>query len=119
MARFLLLLSPEHRCQALLSAAELGRRTSDFVAWVGELRRAGVIRSGARLEPRARRVTLDRDAARVSPDGGAAVRLYFVVEVPDWQAALELAAGCPGIAPGSIDVFACDGEAALAATGTP
>lgn len=113
MASFLLLLSPEHRSGAQSSPAELGRRTSDFVTWVGELRRDGVIRSGARLDPRPRRVARDRDGARVSADGSAHVGLYFLIEVPDWDAALELAAKCPGIAPGTIDVFALDNGAAL------
>ncbi len=113
MARFLLLLSPEHRSGALPSPADLGRRTSDFVTWVGELRRRGVIRSGARLDPRPRRVARDRDGARVSADGGAQVGLYFLIEVPDWDAALELAARCPGVVPGMIDVFALDSSAAL------
>ena len=113
MPGFLLLLSPEHRFGTELSAAELGRRTSDFVAWVGELRSRAVIRSGARLDPHPRRVSRDRDGARVSGDGGAAVGLYFIVEVPDWDAALQLAATCPGTAPGTIDVFALDGGAAL------
>jgi hypothetical protein len=119
LLRFLLLLSPEHPSGPALSPAELGRRTSDFVAWVGELRRDGVIRSGARLAPFPLRVTRDRHGARVSGDGGAAVVLYFVVEVPDWAAALDLATSCPGVAPGTIDVFALDDEAALRAEAAP
>jgi hypothetical protein len=115
VARFLLLLSPEHRRGIRLSAAELGRRTSEFVAWVGALRRRGVIRAGARLDPDPRRVTRDRDGARVSADGGAFVGFYFVVEAPDWNAAVALAAACPGGAPGTIDVFALDGFASLRA----
>ena len=112
MARFLLLLSPEHRDAPVLSPAELGRRTADFVRWVAGLRRRGVIRAGARLEPRPRRVTRDRDGTRASGEG-AAVGLYFLVEAGDWEEALALAAGCPGTRPGSVDVFALDREASL------
>lgn len=109
MARFLLLLSPERR-GAAHSAAELGRRTSDFVTWVGALRRRGVLRSGARLGSESRRIARDRDGTLVSDArrADAHVGLYFVIESPDWSAALAHAASCPVADPGMIDVFELD-----------
>jgi len=118
--RFLLLLSPEHRAGGELSAAELGRRTARFVAWVDELRRAGVLREGARLDPRSGRVLRDRDGTRVAAgEAGAAVGLYFVLEAADWDAALALAAHCPGAEPGSIDVYRLDAQALHVAARAP
>lgn len=113
MPRFLLLLSPEHRAGGELSATELGDRAARFVAWVDELRRAGALREGARLDPRAGRVLRDRDGARVAacgPDAAAAVGLYFVVDARDWDHALALAARCPAGDPGSTDVYRLDVE---------
>jgi hypothetical protein len=110
--RFLLLLSPEHRAGGELSAGELGARTARFVAWVDELRRAGALRDGARLEAPSGRVVRDRDGARAAADeAGAAVGLYFVIEAAGWNAALALAARCPGVEPGTIDVYRLDAEA--------
>ena len=114
MARFLLLLSPERR-NATHSAAELGRRTSDFVAWVSTLRRSGVLRAGARLGNDSRRIARDREGVRVSggSQANAQVGLYFVIESPDWSSALEHAASCPVADPGMIDVFELDLAAEL------
>ena len=113
MPRFLLLLSPEHRAGGELCAAELGERAERFVAWVDELRRAGALRAGARLDPRAARVLRDRDGARQSDcgaDAAAAVGLYFVLDASDWGHALALAARCPAGDPGRIDVYRLDVE---------
>jgi hypothetical protein len=113
--RFLLLLSPEHRAGGELSAAELGLRTLRFVAWLESLRHRGALRDGGRLEPRSDRVRCERDGTRaMSVEAGAAVGLYFVVEAEDRDAALALAAQCPGAEPGAIDVYRIDAE-----TGAP
>lgn len=114
MARFLLLLSPERR-DAGQSAAELGRRTSDFVTWVGELRRRGVLHAGARLADESCRISRDREGVKVSGEGGsdARVGLYFVIDAPDWAAALRYATSCPVADPGMIDVFELDRKAEL------
>jgi hypothetical protein len=112
--RFLLLLSPEHRAGGELCAAELGARTARFVAWVEELRRRGSLREGARLDRCAGRVLRERDGARVAGNArhaAAEIGLYFVVEAPDWDAALALAARCPGADPGTIDVYRLDPRA--------
>jgi hypothetical protein len=106
--RFLLLVAPE-RCAQGESAAELGGRTARFVAWVEELRASGALCAGARLASGSGRVVRDRDGARLAAGAaGAAVASYFVVDVADWDAALALAARCPGAEPGSVDVFRLD-----------
>jgi hypothetical protein len=115
VARFLLLLSPEHRAGGELCAAELGLRTLRFVAWLESLRRQGAFCDGGRLEPRSDRVRCERDGTRVmAGEAGAAVGLYFVLEADDRDAALALAAQCPGAEPGAIDVYRIDAE-----TGAP
>ena len=111
MPRFLLLLFPERRAGGELSAAELGARTARFVAWVDELRGAGALREGARLDPVARRVLYDRDGVRLAAGEVGAVGLFFVVEAADWDAALALAARCPGAEPGAVDVYRVDAGA--------
>ena len=116
MARFLLLLSPEHRTGGELSAAELGLRTQRFVAWLASLRRQGALHDGGRLEPHSDRVRCERDGTRVTAgEAGAAVGLYFVLEAEDRRAALAWAARCPGAEPGAIDVYRIDAETGGAA----
>src|SRR5262249_58959454 len=82
--------------------------------WVARHAAGGVVRSGARVFAGTR---LERSAG-VTTVGEAAPRWGFlVVEAEDPQAALAIAASCPGADPGSIELYRVDpadvvGEAA-------
>jgi hypothetical protein len=92
MPRFLYLLSP-----ATAPAA--------VTEWVARHAAAGVVRSGARLEPGAR---LERRDGVVTVGDAPARWGFLVVEAEDARAALALAASCPGTEPGAIELYRCD-----------
>jgi hypothetical protein len=105
--RFLLLLSPLRGGDHRPSAAEIQRRTMTYMDWVAAGVSTGVIVGGARLLDRATVVMRGDGVTTVSepsrpadtPIGG-----YFVVEAENFASAVAIASGCPGAAPGSIEV---------------
>ena len=110
--RFLLLLSPTRGGDQ--SPAGLGRRLASFAEWVAEARRDGVIRSGAPLAPRWTRLRREGSGSSVAERDGLAadaVASYLVIEAPDLEAALRIAADCPAADPGTVAVFQEDSAA--------
>lgn len=93
---------------ALRTDRDEKKRTAYWSAWppyAQALRDAGVFVDGAGLEPPQTAVTL-RDGAREVQDGPFAdtkeqLGGYFIIDVPDLDAALEWAARIPA-APGSV-----------------
>ena len=90
--------------------ARRGAYWGAYGAYVQALRQAGVMAGGAGLEPPATAATVRlRDGHRQVQDGPFAdtkERLagFFVVDVPDMDAALEWAARCPAAALGAVEV---------------
>jgi len=93
------------------SAGELGRRTGRQTAWVTELRAAGVLAEGGRIEGgsvRVRSAPGRRAVIDVPPDVIGSVRSWLLVEAADLSAAVALAESCPEAAYGDVRVLAVD-----------
>jgi hypothetical protein len=121
MPRFVLLLSPARPELAAFSPDQIGTLTRRFVEWVAARTVDGVIVSGARLEEKS--IILSRGAgattvAERDRRTGDLPAGYFVIEAEDLNAALALAADCPGADPGTIEVYQIDPSAAVAVDDT-
>ena len=92
MPRFLYLLSP---VTALGPVAE----------WVARQAATGVVRSGARVQAGTR---LERGDGVVTVGEAAARWGFLVVEAEDARAALAIAASCPAMEPGTIELYRLD-----------
>ncbi|MEI5665059.1 YciI family protein [Bosea sp. CCNWLW174] len=81
-----------------------------WTAYIGALNQAGIVVSGAGLQPpRSSAVVKVRDGRRQIQDGPypdtkEQLGGYFVVEVPDLDVALDWAARSPAAAYGSVEV---------------
>lgn len=79
-------------------------------AYADALRHAGVMAGGSGLEPPSTGTTVSlRDGERMVQDGPYAdtkeqLGGFFIVDVPDLDAALDWAVRCPAVADGSVEV---------------
>lgn len=98
------------------SAVELGGRTGRLADWIGQLRRAGVIRLGGRIDGPAVRVrSSDGRPALVDVpvDAAGTVRSWLLIDTPDLEAALAVARSCPEAAHGDVRVLPVDPDGSL------
>lgn len=84
--------------------------TAPWIAYTQALRAAGVMVGGNRLAPHPVATTVKvRDGKRQVQDGPYAdtkeqLGGYYLIDVPDLDAALDWAAKCPGALTGTIEV---------------
>jgi hypothetical protein len=106
----ILMIHSDETAWARLPEAEVGRLMAAYGAYAEALVAAGVMRGGERLHDAAtaKRVRVGPAGAEVLDGPYAETREqlggYFLIEVPDMQAAVEWAARCPGAAHGTIEV---------------
>lgn len=94
-----------------LSPEAVQQAMGAYMAYSESLRQAGIMRGGERLRP-APEAALVRIGAGGAPqvlDGPYAETKeqlggYFLIEVPDMDAAIQWAARCPGAAHGTVEV---------------
>jgi hypothetical protein len=108
---YMFLLNADENGWAAMSQDEQERAIGAYAAYTAALREAGVFVAGNRLEGVSTATTV-----RVSSDGVTSVldgpyaetkeQLggYYVVDVPDLDAAIAWAARCPGASHGTIEV---------------
>jgi hypothetical protein len=83
---------------------------AEWTAYIGELNSSGIVTYGAGLEPPGTSTTVRvRDGVRSVQDGPFAeskenLAGFFVIDVPDLDAALEWAAKCPSARYASVEV---------------
>jgi hypothetical protein len=108
--QYILLIYRDEAAMFSASNSEAEQMTASYMAYAEAMKKAGVIRGGERLRP----VT---DATTVRVDGGKTSVLngpyadtkeqlagYFMIDVPDLDAALAWAARCPGASQGAMEV---------------
>ncbi len=84
--------------------------TDEYMAFGEEMGKAGVLRGGARLRPTADATTVRvREGDVLTTDGPFAetaeqIAGYYLVDCPDLDAAIDVAAKIPGARIGSIEV---------------
>ncbi|HTW27095.1 MAG TPA: YciI family protein [Acetobacteraceae bacterium] len=108
--QYMLLISGDEARMEAASEADTSRTVAAYAAYSEAMREAGIMRGGNRLRPTAAATTVRvRDGKTEVLNGPYAETReqlggYFLIEVPDLDAALTWAARCPGAAYGSIEV---------------
>lgn len=108
--QYLLMIYSDEAAEARMSEADTQAQMAAYAAYAGAMAQAGVLVGGERLRPTS-------DATSVRIRGGKTELLngpyadtreqlggYFMVEVPDLDAALHWAARCPSAPHGTIEV---------------
>ena len=94
------------------AAKEMGvaQMTAPYIAYAEALQKAGVIRGGDRLQPTSTATTVKVSDGKTQVLNGPYAETkeqlggYFMIDVPDLDAALAWAARCPGAAHGTVEV---------------
>jgi hypothetical protein len=108
--QYMLLIYDDERAWTRVPPAEAERIMGAYYAYTADLREAGVFRAGDALKPTDTATTVRvRGGKALHADGPFAetkeqLAGYFVVDVPDLDAALRWAARCPSAPMGSIEV---------------
>lgn len=108
--QYLLMIYIDEKAAATVPAEQRERGMAAYMAYNEALAGAGVLVAGARLRPAADATTvrLTDGKAQVldGPYSDAKEQLggYYLVDVPDLDAALAWAARCPGAAHGIVEV---------------
>ena len=90
--------------------AQLKAMYAEYGTYTQELMKAGVMRAGSELKPASTATTVRLRGGKVlSTDGPFAETKeqlggYYMIDVPDLDAALSWAARCPGASYGAIEV---------------
>ena len=93
-------------------AKEVGvaQMSAPYIAYAEALQKAGVIRGGDRLQPTSTATTVKVADGKTQVLNGPYVETkeqlagYFMIDVPDLDAALSWAARCPSAATGTMEV---------------
>jgi hypothetical protein len=108
--QYLILIYEDEKAFAGLSEEEMGKVFSEYMVYSKELAAAGANKGGASLQPIATATTVRvRDGKTKTTDGPFAETKeqlggYYVIDVPNLDAALKWAAKCPGAKTGSVEV---------------
>jgi len=108
--RYMLLIYSDPSRRAQMSRADMDRLMGAFFTYTDEMRKAGVHRAGDPLKGTETATTVRvRDGKTLTTDGPFAetkeqLAGYYLVDVPDLDAALQWAARCPGAALGAVEV---------------
>lgn len=108
--QYLLMIYASEAAENAMPPAEMGAIMQAYGAYTEALTKAGVLRAGERLRP-----TTDATSVRVrngksevlnGPYADTQEQLggYYVIDVPDLDAALQWAARCPSSSYGTIEV---------------
>jgi hypothetical protein len=108
--QYILLIYRSESEMAAASEADMSRMTAAYGAYTEALIQAGVMKAGDRLHPSSAATTvrsaggktrvLDGPYAETKEQLGG----YYIIDVPDLDAALSWAERCPGAAYGGIEV---------------
>jgi hypothetical protein len=109
MQYMLLIYSNEADWQAA-SSGEIEHRIAAYVAYTEAMRKAGVLVAGDRLQPVTAATTVRVASGKTNVLNGPYAETseqlggYYLIDVPDLDAALSWAARCPGASLGTMEV---------------
>ena len=108
--KYLLLIANEEAAMKAMTPADAGPMLAAYMAFSEAMVKAGVTHAGERLQPTATATTvrvrggktevLDGPYADTKEQLGG----YYLIDVPDLDAALHWAARCPGASHGAVEV---------------
>jgi hypothetical protein len=108
--KYMLLIYSDEAARQTTSEAEMGQLIAAYMAYSEAMAKAGIVVGSDRLRPAASattvRVTDGKTQVLNGPYAETKEQLggYYLIDVPDLDAALAWAARCPGAAYGSIEV---------------
>ncbi|MGH7154781.1 MAG: YciI family protein [Acetobacteraceae bacterium] len=108
--KYILLIHVDEKAYQAASQPEAERRLAGYMTYAAALVQAGAMVAGDRLQPTASastvRVTAGKTQVLDGPYAETKEQLggYFIIDVPDLDAALSWAARCPGASDGAIEV---------------
>jgi hypothetical protein len=109
MQYMLLIYADESRFQSM-TPHEIGKAVSAYGAYTEAVRQAGVLLASDRLRPTTTATTVRVDGGKTQVLNGPYAETkeqlggFYLLDVPDLDAALSWAARCPGASHGSIEV---------------
>ena len=83
---------------------------TSFQAYTSEMVGAGILRGGERLKPAATATTVRTRGGKLATTDGPFAETkeqlggFYIIDVPDLDAAIKWAGKCPGAALGSVEV---------------
>lgn len=107
---YMLMVFSDPTAFAKLSPAQAAEGLAAYGAYHEALQKAGVLRHSNRLRPAQAATTVRLQSGKTQVLDGPYVETreelggYFLIEVPDLDAALAWAARCPGAAHGAVEV---------------
>jgi hypothetical protein len=107
---YMMLLFSDYAGFEKLSADEKTKGMAAYVAYTEAMQKAGILRGGNRLRPTSAATTVRvKDGTTEVLNGPYAETReqlggYYLIDVPDLDAALKWAARCPGAAHGVVEV---------------
>jgi hypothetical protein len=108
--QYMILIYGDEKLYANRSQEEMGKIYGEYMAYNQELAAAKVLLGGASLQRIATATTLRTQTGKVTTTDGPFAETkeqlggYYLIDVPNLDAALKFAAKCPGIKGGSIEV---------------
>jgi hypothetical protein len=108
--RYVLLICGDEQAMGAMSPDEASAMTAEYTTFSEEMGRRGVLRGGERLHPSTDATTVQvRDGKVLTADGPYAetkeqIGGYYIVECPNLDEAIEIAAAIPGARNGTIEV---------------
>lgn len=108
--KYILLIHADESAFQSVSQAEAERMTAPYIAYAEALRQAGAMVGGERLQPTSSastvRVANGKTTVLDGPYAETREQLggFFMIDVPDLDAALSWAARCPGASHGAVEV---------------
>ena len=108
--QYLLLIYGSEAAMAGRSPEDMKQTTAAYMAYAQAMGQAGILKGGERLKPTSTatsvRVAKGKTEVLNGPYAETKEQLggYFMIDVPDLDAALSWAARCPGAAHGTIEV---------------
>ncbi len=108
--KYLLLIYSDETAMQTLSDTEKTQMTAAYGAYAEAMTKAGVLAGGERLRPASAATTVRSPGGKTQVLDGPYAETkeqlagYFMIDVPDLDAALSWAERCPGAATGAIEV---------------
>ena len=108
--QYMLLIFRDEAGMQSMSEADVKQTMASYMSYTEAMRKAGVIVGGDRLQPAASATTVRVKGGKTEVLNGPYAETreqlggYYIIEVPDLDAALSWAARCPGASHGTMEV---------------
>jgi hypothetical protein len=108
--QYLLMIYGDETAMAAVTESNGGKMLAAYTAYAEAMGQAGVLRGGNRLRPTSASTTVRVANGKTTVLDGPYIETkeqlggYFLIDVPDLDAALSWAARCPGASSGVVEV---------------